>query len=117
MCGIAGYQGRTQLARERIDACLALMGRRGPDHRAFREWQTASGAHTVLLHSRLSIIDLDPRANQPMGFGTSWISFNGEVYNFVERRKDLEAAGIRLRTDSDTEVLLASISRFGWDVL
>jgi len=117
MCGIAGYQGQTPPAPERIDACLALMNRRGPDHREARQWQTASGTHTALLHSRLSIIDLDPRANQPMGFDGSWIALNGEIYNFLERRTDLEAAGVALKTRSDTEVLLASISRFGWDVL
>lgn len=117
MCGIAGYQGRSPLARERIDACLALMGRRGPDHREAREWRSASGICTALLHSRLSIIDLDPRANQPMGFDGSWISLNGEIYNFLERRKELEAAGVAFKTRSDTEVLLASISRFGWEVL
>jgi asparagine synthase (glutamine-hydrolysing) len=117
MCGIAGYQGRAPLAHERIDACLALMRRRGPDHREAREWRTESGTHTVLLHSRLSIIDLDPRANQPMGFEGSWIAFNGELYNFVERRKELEATGLKLKTDSDTEVLLASIVRLGWVVL
>jgi asparagine synthase (glutamine-hydrolysing) len=117
MCGIAGYQGGAPLDQERIDACLALMNRRGPDHREARQWQTASGTHTALLHSRLSIIDLDPRANQPMGFEGSWISLNGEIYNFLERRKDLEAAGVALKTRSDTEVLLASLSRFGWDVL
>ena len=117
MCGIAGYQGRSPLAQERIDACLTIMNRRGPDHREARSWQSPSGAHTTLLHSRLSIIDLDPRANQPMGFDGAWILLNGEVYNFVERRKDLESAGVTLRTRSDTEVLLASIRRFGWDVL
>jgi asparagine synthase (glutamine-hydrolysing) len=117
MCGIAGYQGRVPLAPERIEACLALMNRRGPDHREARQWQTATGTHTVLLHSRLSIIDLDPRANQPMGFEGSWISLNGEIYNFLERRKELEVAGVALKSRSDTEVLLSSIHRFGWDVL
>jgi asparagine synthase (glutamine-hydrolysing) len=117
MCGIAGFQGRVPLAGERVEACLALMNRRGPDHRESRQWQTPSGTYTALLHSRLSIIDLDPRANQPMGFDGSWISLNGEIYNFVERRKDLEAAGVPLKSRSDTEVLLASIGKFGWDVL
>ena len=93
------------------------MGRRGPDHREARSWQTSSGVHTTLLHSRLSIIDLDPRANQPMGFEDAWISLNGEIYNFLERRKDLEAAGVVLRSRSDTEVLLASLRRFGWSAL
>jgi len=117
MCGIAGYQGRVPLARERIATCLALMNRRGPDYREERSWLTPSGTHTTLLHSRLSIIDLDPRANQPMGFEETWISLNGEIYNFLERRKDLEATGVSLKTRSDTEVLLASLRRFGWGVL
>ena len=52
-----------------------------------------------------------------MGFDGSWISLNGEIYNFLERRKELESAGVVLKTRSDTEVLLASISRFGWGVL
>jgi len=117
MCGIAGYQGRRPLGPERIEACLALMNRRGPDHREAMQWQTTSGTHTALLHSRLSIIDLDPRANQPMRFDGSWIALNGEIYNFLERRSDLEAAGVALKTRSDTEVLLASISRFGLEVL
>ncbi len=117
MCGIAGYQGRAPLPRERIDACLSIMNRRGPDHREARVWQTSSGTHTALLHSRLSIIDLDPRANQPMQLDRNWIALNGELYNFVERREDLQRAGEALKTRSDTEVLLASIVRFGWDVL
>ncbi|HEX5425740.1 MAG TPA: asparagine synthase (glutamine-hydrolyzing) [Candidatus Acidoferrales bacterium] len=117
MCGIAGYQGYKSIDQERIDACLALMTRRGPDHQKVQQWRAPSGAHTVLLHSRLSIIDLDPRANQPMHFGHLWISLNGELYNFVERRQDLQRAGVSLTTRSDTEVLLASISTFGWDVI
>lgn len=117
MCGIAGYQGKAPLSQERIDACLAIMNRRGPDHRDARSWQARDGTFTTLLHSRLSIIDLDPRANQPMQFGGSWIALNGELYNFVERRKDLQRAGVTLTTRSDTEVMLASIARFGWDVL
>lgn len=116
MCGIAGYQGLSPLAPERVAACLAIMNRRGPDHREARAWER-QGVHTALLHSRLSIIDLDPRANQPMGFEGKWISLNGEIYNFIERRKDLEAEGVALRSTSDTEVLLASIARFGWPVL
>lgn len=92
------------------------MNRRGPDHRESKAWEK-QGVHTALLHSRLSIIDLDPRANQPMGCEGKWISLNGEVYNYLERRKDLEAAGIPLRSKSDTEVLLASIAHFGWPVL
>jgi asparagine synthase (glutamine-hydrolysing) len=116
MCGIAGYQGLAPLSEARVKACLAIMNRRGPDHQAARAWEK-DGVHTALLHSRLSIIDLDPRSNQPMAFRDKWISLNGEIYNFVERAQDLDAAGVTLRTKSDTEVVLASIAHFGWDVL
>ena len=117
MCGIAGYHGRLALPPEHIDACLALMRRRGPDHRAYRGWTAPSGVHTYLLHSRLSIIDFDARSNQPMHFEGAWIALNGELYNYVECRAALEREGVALRTRSDTEVLLASLHRSGWSAL
>jgi asparagine synthase (glutamine-hydrolysing) len=117
MCGIAGYHGRVPVPLERADACLALMGRRGPDYRESRSWVTPGGTHTCLLHSRLSIIDLDARANQPMTVDGGWIVFNGELYNYIERSAELEREGVRLRTRSDTEVMLASLRHTGWDVL
>jgi asparagine synthase (glutamine-hydrolysing) len=116
MCGIAGYHGRTPLRQERIDACLGLMGRRGPDHRAFREW-SRDGTHSWLLHSRLSIIDFDARSNQPLSFESLSIAFNGELYNYIERRAELRREGVELRTQSDTEVLLATVRRYGWSAL
>lgn len=117
MCGIAGYIGSRELGQARIDACLAVMGRRGPDHREARRFRSPDGRHVAILHSRLSIIDLDTRANQPFEVEGRWIALNGELYNFVERRADLEAQGERFRTTSDTEVLLRAIVRRGWDVL
>lgn len=118
MCGIAGYHGRLQqVPQERIAACLHLMGRRGPDHRDSRSWTSPTGAHTRLLHSRLSIIDLDERSNQPMTRDRSSIVLNGELYNYVERATDLKRLGVGLSTSSDTEVLLKSITHRGWDVL
>lgn len=93
------------------------MGRRGPDHRETRSWVSRSGVHTTLLHSRLSIIDLDPRSSQPLNVGKQWIVLNGELYNYVERKADLVKQGVSLRTEGDTEIMLASIDRFGWDVL
>ena len=117
MCGIAGYHGRNALPPEHIDTCLALMRRRGPDHRAYRDWTTPSGIHTYLLHSRLSIIDFDARSNQPMHFDGAWIAFNGELYNYVECRTQLERDRVALYTRSDTEVLLASLRHRGWPAL
>lgn len=117
MCGIAGYFGAEILPPDRVDSCLDLMSRRGPDHRDFRQWSTPAGRNLYLLHSRLSIIDLDPRANQPMQFGNKWIAQNGELYNYLEQREELSRAGVALTTQSDTEVMLASIDHFGWGVL
>ncbi len=117
MCGIAGYFGSLEIPRERIQAALDLMGRRGPDHSAYRCWRNGTGRFVDLLHSRLSIIDLDERANQPFQVGRKWIALNGELYNYVEERRLLEAEGTAFRTSSDTEVLLQAIERFGWEVL
>lgn len=117
MCGIAGYFGLNELDPERLQACLALMRRRGPDYAAYRSWTNPAGRNVYLLHSRLSIIDLDPRANQPFQVGSKWLVYNGELYNYLEVRRDLEAQGGRFTTESDTEVLLSALDRQGWSAL
>ncbi|NJO19456.1 MAG: asparagine synthase (glutamine-hydrolyzing) [Spirulinaceae cyanobacterium RM2_2_10] len=117
MCGIAGYIGTQTLERDRLDQCLARMGRRGPDARSDRHWLNPTGCHVYLLHSRLSIIDLDPRANQPFQVGSKWIIFNGELYNYLEIQRDLRSRGRQFKTTSDTEVFLTAIDEFGWDFL
>ena len=117
MCGIAGYVGVRELDAARVNACLALMHRRGPDFQNARHWRTPSDRHVHLLHSRLSIIDLNDRANQPFSTGGRWIAFNGELYNYVEVRASLAKTGVPFVTDSDTEVLLRAIDARGWPVL
>ena len=117
MCGIAGYFGQCQISREAVETTLKLMRRRGPDHAAHRSWNNGHGLNAHLLFTRLSIIDLDPRSNQPLQVGRKWIVFNGELYNYLERRADLIAGGRVLTTHSDTEALLGAIDHFGWDVL
>ena len=117
MCGIAGYFGTREIDARAVESCLDLMRRRGPDDRAARHWVNPAGRHVHLLFTRLSIIDLDPRSNQPFNLGTDWIVFNGEMYNYVERRAELEAAGRQFRTRSDTEVLLAALQVHGWEAL
>jgi len=81
MCGIAGYVGPRALPEERIARTLELMRRRGPDHAAHRRFITPAGRHVDLLHSRLGIVDLDERSNQPLSVDGAWIVFNGELYN------------------------------------
>ena len=93
------------------------MRHRGPDDQQFRTFHGSQGRHTTLLHSRLEIIDLDPRANQPMESHGLWLAFNGEIYNYREVRATLEGKGVLFRTTSDTEVLLEGIRVMGWAVL
>ncbi|MBI4135767.1 asparagine synthase (glutamine-hydrolyzing) [Candidatus Uhrbacteria bacterium] len=112
MCGIAGYIGKRAPEQERIAATLPLMKNRGPDAQTFARIPCHDG-EVVLLHSRLSIIDLDPRSNQPFKVGNCTVVFNGEIYNYVELRRELEARGIRFRTNSDTEVLVQAYIAWG----
>jgi asparagine synthase (glutamine-hydrolysing) len=112
MCGIAGYIGTVATDPLDVHRTLALMRNRGPDHQAhlaIRDGDT----NVVLLHSRLSIVDLDPRSNQPFTIGDCTLVFNGEIYNYVELRRELEQRGVRFITTSDTEVLLQAYLAFG----
>jgi asparagine synthase (glutamine-hydrolysing) len=84
------------------------MRHRGPDHAAHRAFDLPSGRRVELLHTRLAIIDLDPRANQPYRSGDTWLAFNGELYNYVE------LGGGRT---SDTEVLCALLDVEGTGAL
>ncbi len=113
MCGIAGYIGSAVVDEERVAACLAQMGRRGPDAAGVYRHAFADDWHVVLLHSRLSIIDLDPRSNQPFRRDGRALTFNGELYNYVELREDAARAGARFETQSDTEVLLHVLGAYG----
>ncbi len=105
MCGIAGYFGSRTLEAAAIQKCLGLMHHRGPDHATHRHWVNRAGNNVYLLHSRLSIIDLDPRAQQPFHYGSTWMIYNGELYNYLEVRQELARSGHQFSTESDTEVL------------
>ena len=67
----------------------------------------------ALGHRRLSILDLSERGHQPMSYGSNWIIYNGEIFNFVELRAELVALGHAFTTDSDTEVILAAYRQWG----
>ncbi|MDB0030239.1 asparagine synthase (glutamine-hydrolyzing) [Opitutales bacterium] len=114
MCGIAGFFCKNNMPEKRIDQTLKLMKNRGPDHQDAQVFINHSSSKTVgLLHSRLSIIDLDPRSNQPFTIGNLSIVYNGEIYNFVELREKLEKKNIFFSTQSDTEVLLHYFRLYG----
>jgi len=112
MCGIAGFIGKRKISKDCIDGTLGLMRNRGPDNREYAVFNDSSNS-VALLHSRLSIIDLDKRSNQPFTIGEYTIVFNGEIYNYLELREELEKRGISFKTGSDTEVLLQSYITFG----
>jgi asparagine synthase (glutamine-hydrolysing) len=105
MCGIAGSFGTKLVKKSDIIQTLDLMKNRGPDFSDYYENKFKSN-QVYLLHSRLSIIDLNKRSNQPFKINNYIISFNGEIYNYKELKKILFDKKIKLKTNSDTEVLL-----------
>lgn len=112
MCGIAGHFGPDRPSPERETACLDAMGRRGPD--ASGRFSVEMGANWLtLLHTRLAIIDLDSRADQPFRRDGLTVVFNGEIYNYVEVRQILRSRGVVFTTESDTEVLLEAYRAWG----
>jgi len=113
MCGIAGYFGKKSISSNRVGECLDLMQRRGPDYSGFYERHLSNGRNIYLLHSRLSIIDLDERANQPMRIGNDVMVFNGELYSYCEQQRKLEESGVSFKTTSDSEILLSTFVRHG----
>lgn len=112
MCGIVGCtDALTELVLAR-DA----MRHRGPDD-AGLTWGSEASPGVGLAQRRLAIIDCSPAGHQPMADPQQemTIVFNGEIYNFLELRAELEAAGHRFRSRSDTEVLLAAYRQWGED--
>lgn len=114
MCGIAGYLGDQIIPGDRIQGCLAQMRRRGPDYAAYYKHEFAYDRRIYLLHSRLSIIDLDARSNQPFRIGSKVMIYNGELYNYLEVRQQLKNRRLSFDTASDTEALLKVVDYFGW---
>lgn len=115
MCGIAGYIGPQTPKEQAIRSTLVKMRRRGPDGEGARVFKNSEIGQTVaLLHSRLAIIDLDKRAGQPFKLKKKWLIFNGELYNYLELRKALEAKGRKFITKSDTEVFIHVLDEWGF---
>jgi asparagine synthase (glutamine-hydrolysing) len=115
MCGIAGLlrQDDGPVTEDRLRRMAEVLAHRGPDGEGF-----FIDGPVGLGHRRLSIIDLDTGA-QPMGSvdGSCWITYNGEVYNYLELREELVALGHRFRTTSDTEVVLVAYQAWGPECL
>jgi asparagine synthase (glutamine-hydrolysing) len=117
MCGIVGVLSTAPLPESLpIAAMRDTLRHRGPDDAGL--WWSAD-RRVAFGHRRLSIIDLSPAGHQPMSdaAGELWIVFNGEIYNFVELRAELEGHGHAFRSHSDTEVVLAAYRQWGSGML
>ncbi len=111
MCGIAGVLDRSGSASSAdLARMLAALRHRGPDDEGM-----ASFGPLSMGMRRLSILDPTPAGHQPMASedGRSWRVFNGEIYNFQELARELEAAGCSFDSASDTEVILAAYTVWG----
>jgi asparagine synthase (glutamine-hydrolysing) len=118
MCGLFGWlsyrRGLADAEHEQARAATKLLAHRGPDSQG--EWLDN---HVFMGHRRLSIIDLSTAANQPFKdrTGRYILTYNGEIYNYLELRTELASAGWKFQTGSDTEVLLAGLLTWGQSAL
>ena len=147
MCGITGIVNRqgNRINANCVLEAAQLMRHRGPDDEGYLLLDSATGAHSLrngpdtataihhpqvtdpvdftpdvaLAHRRLAIIDVSPGGHEPMTIGDQslWITFNGEIYNYLELRDELRAKGYQFHTESDVEVLLQAYVEWGVDCL
>ncbi len=126
MCGIAALFAPNERELEvPIQEMVERARHRGPDGDGFvvgttsghvaRDRPTGAPGSWALGHARLAIQDLSDAGHQPMAnrAGSAWVTFNGEIYNFVELREELEIRGYEFRSGTDTEVLLAAWDHWG----
>ena len=113
MCGICGYiDHKGAIKRDTLNVMVSSIRHRGPDDNGTSFYESRT-AQVGLGHARLSILDLTPLGHQPMEFANLSIVFNGEIYNYKEIRIELEKAGHRFKSNSDTEVILHSFKQWG----
>ncbi len=124
MCGIAGFFAHRQVGPEVIRQMFPSLQRRGPDAQHAMLWDEqfrpiSGAAHNGLLHTRLSIRDPRPEADQPMHNDAKdiWICYNGEVYGWEKDAQRLADEGFKFHTRSDTEFILHAYQAWGLDAL
>lgn len=124
MCGIAGLLGiAPALARPAAERIQRALSHRGPDDSGIEAVKSSTAAEpAMLIHTRLSIVELSPAGHQPMwdhpaNGPANVVVFNGEIYNFRDLLPDLARAGHPCRSGSDTEVILQSYRAWGDDAV
>ena len=132
VCGIFGYLAPPGVfSRELLEKGLELAAHRGPDGYGYLLADSAAGkgaffralperlpySDVALAHRRLAILDVSEAGTQPMSGaeGRVWITYNGEIYNYIELRTELEQKGFRFETGTDTEVVLNAYVHWGAD--
>ena len=113
MCAISGIIGKNlDFNLNKIEKIKKILNHRGPDYS-----NHICTKNAILIHNRLSIIDLKKRANQPFESRnkSKILVFNGEIYDFLEIKKELKKFNLRFTTNSDTEVLLMAYEKWGID--
>lgn len=127
MCGICGAiwtKSENEVDQETLDRATDALRRRGPDDRGVFRRPLLPGVPlrekgVAFGHRRLAIVDLSAAGRQPFSNadGTIWLTFNGEIYNYVELREELKRRGRVFRTETDVEVLLQAYEEYGLDCL
>jgi asparagine synthase (glutamine-hydrolysing) len=116
MCGIAGFWNlnHKSVSQAMLERFTDNLTHRGPDGNGF---YVDPNENLGLGHRRLAILDVTDTGRQPMPYagGRYWITYNGEIYNFLELRSELEQHGYRFYTESDTEVVMAAYDKWGED--
>jgi asparagine synthase (glutamine-hydrolysing) len=113
MCGICGLiDYRRRDISQILSDMVSALHHRGPDDHGTQIFQDETSV-VGLGHTRLSILDLSPAGHQPMHYKQWCITLNGEIYNFKEIRKELQALGHQFKSESDTEVVLHAFDQWG----
>lgn len=136
MCGITGFIAHQPIDTKDYYSAHMLIKHRGPDDEGFivgadselksyrgndtiqyfsaqPHIKTVEKAEVILGHRRLSILDLSERGHQPYCYGNLSLVYNGEIFNYIELRKELITLGYQFQTDSDTEVVLKAYHKWG----
>lgn len=119
MCGVAGILARARPNTVLVSLMLDTMSHRGPDGAGVADYPLGDTGSLTLGHRRLAILDLSEAGTQPMADGTGQfvITYNGEIYNYLEVQAELKRMGVVFRSHSDTEVVLEAYKRWGADCL
>jgi asparagine synthase (glutamine-hydrolysing) len=117
MCGISGIANWGDA--ETLSRMTQVQSHRGPDDSGLWERRFPDGGYVGLGSRRLAILDLSPDGHMPMSNedGSVWITYNGEIYNFADLRRDLEGKGHRFRSHTDTETVVHLYEEYGVDCL